>query len=60
MNGIIEKVVVPGAIFLAWVASFEWRLRSKVGKDRFDDMIARLDRIEKKVDNRNEKENKDV
>lgn len=46
MNGIIEKVIAPGVILLAWVSSFEFRLRGKVGKDRFGDVIHRLDRIE--------------
>lgn len=46
MNGIIEKVAAPGVILLAWISSFEWRLRNKVGKDRFNDVIHRLDRIE--------------
>jgi len=58
MNGIIEKVIAPGAILLAWVGSMEWRLRSKIGKDRFSDLISRLDRIENKIDKRNGKENK--
>ena len=58
MNGIIEKVIAPGAILLAWVGSMEWRLRSKVNNDRFDDFIHLLDRIENKIDQLNGKENK--
>ena len=56
MNGIIEKVIAPGAILLAWVGSMEWRLRNKVSGDRFDDFIHRLDRIENKIDKLNGKE----
>ena len=58
MNGIIEKVIAPGAILLAWVGSMEWRLRGKVSSDRFDDFIHRLDRIETKIDQINGKETK--
>ena len=58
MNGIIEKVA--GILLVAYVGTTEWRMRNKVGKDRFGDLIARLDRIESKIDKRNEKETRNV
>jgi len=36
MNGLIEKVAVPATIFLAWIGSFEVRLRNKVSRKEFD------------------------
>ena len=47
MNEILEKyAVVPAVGFVAWLSSFEWRLRNKIGKDRFNDLKAQMDRTE--------------
>ena len=56
MNGLIEKVIVPGGLLLAYLGSLQWQIRNKVSKDRFGDLIARLDRIETKIDEHNNKE----
>lgn len=56
MNGLIEKVIVPGSLLLAYLGSLQWQIRNKVSKDRFGDLIARLDRIETKIDEHNNKE----
>ena len=56
MNGLIEKVIVPGGLLLAYLGSLQWQIRNKVSKDRFGDLIARLDRIENKIDEHNNKE----
>lgn len=37
MNEILEKIVPPSVVvFLAWIGSFEWRLRNKIGRKEFD------------------------
>ena len=47
MNG-LELVI--GAVITLWFGSIEWRLKNSVNKDRFDDLIDRIDRIEEKID----------
>ena len=49
MNGIIEKVVAPGVVLLAWVGSFEWRLRNKVGRNEFNHVVAQNNRLESHI-----------
>ena len=34
-----EKILAPGILIVAWVGSFEWRLRNKVGQKHFDDTL---------------------
>lgn len=46
MNGSIEKILGAFALPLVWMGSFEWRLRNKVGKDRFADLQTQMNRIE--------------
>ena len=62
MNGTWERLAAPVFVFVTglWAGSFEWRLRNKVDKDRFGDLIERLDRIEDKIDRRNGKEDEKV
>lgn len=45
-----ETGVIAGAIIVLWLGSVEWRLRNSISKDRFSDLIARIDRIEEKID----------
>lgn len=47
MNG-LELIV--GAIVTLWLGSIELRLRNSITKDRFNDLIDRIDRIEEKID----------
>lgn len=42
MNDILTKIIAPGAIFLAWMGSFEWRLKGKIDKSHFSDAIGEL------------------
>lgn len=46
MNGSIEKILGAFAVPLVWIGSVEWRLRNKVGKDRFADLQAQTTRVE--------------
>ena len=42
---LIEKyAVAPAVIFMAWLGSFEWRLRNKVSKDLFNQSNEDLNR----------------
>lgn len=45
MNG-LEKLLAPIILPLAWMGSLEWRLRSKISKDRFEDLKTQTDRVE--------------
>lgn len=49
MNGSIEKILGAFAVPLVWIGSVEWRLRNKVGKDRFKDLQAQTNRIESHI-----------
>lgn len=49
MNGLFEKIVAPGVIFLAWVGSFEVRLRGKVSRNEFDHVVAQGNRLESHI-----------
>ncbi|GAH69629.1 unnamed protein product [marine sediment metagenome] len=40
MNGIWDKMIIPSAIFVSWIGSFEIRLRNKVGRDEFNLVVA--------------------
>ena len=45
-----ETGIVAGSIIILWFGSVEWRLRNSIPKDRFNDLISRIDRIEEKID----------
>ena len=45
-----ETGVIAGAVIVLWLGSVEWRLRNSISKDRFNDLIARINRIEEKID----------
>ena len=59
MNG-WEKILGAFAVPLIWVGSMEWRMRNKVGKDRFADLQkyldTRFDSLEKMIDKNREEE----
>ena len=48
MDGIEKYIAAPIVVFLAWLGSFEWRLRNKVGmtlyKQNNEDLDRRLGR----------------
>ncbi len=45
-----ETGIVAGSIIILWLGSVEWRLRNSISKDRFGDLLNRIDRIEEKID----------
>ena len=55
-----DKILGAFAVPLVWVGSMEWRMRGKVGKDRFEDLQKYLDTrfntLEKMIDDKEEKD----
>ena len=65
MDLIDKYAVAPAVVFMAWLGSFEWRLRNKVSKDLFkqsnEDLnrrlgrgVERFDKIDKKLETQGE------
>ena len=50
MNGLELVVGALVTLWFGWIGSIEWRLKNSVNKDRFGDLIDRIDRIEGKID----------
>lgn len=42
--------IIIGSVITLWFGSIEWRMRNFVNKDRFSDLIARIDKIDEKID----------